>query len=234
VSAADRKGPTAVGVLFAILVTLAALNAWLASALQPPAGDGHYGATAEEFVGTLSRAPYPMLRRKEGAAIKTYLLVSSSKRGAEATLGVTPNGPVKISGHLIARASISMIEIEAGDAAVISETDAVAEPPREVHGWTSIEGEIVASKCWLGAMRPGEGPSHRGCAALCIAGGIPPLLIAAHGSPRAYMMTQADGRAIAPETVADYVGAAIRIGGTVERRGDLWVFKADPATIELR
>jgi hypothetical protein len=45
-------------------------------------------------------------------------------------------------------------------------------------GAFTLVGEIVDSKCYLGIMNPGETNPHRECAALCIRGGIPPLIIA--------------------------------------------------------
>jgi hypothetical protein len=45
-------------------------------------------------------------------------------------------------------------------------------------GAFTLVGEIVDSKCYLGIMNPGETNPHRECAALCIGGGIPPLIIA--------------------------------------------------------
>jgi hypothetical protein len=227
------RGLPIVGVLAAALIALAAFNAWLIAVLQPPSGDGRRSETTEEFIGTLSRSPYPMLRRQENGGVRTYLLASSTKRGAEAVLGVTPNGPVRVTGHRIARASLSMIELDEDAVAVIAETQPLPEPPREVHGGTArLEGEIGDAKCWLGAMRPGEGSLHRACATLCIRGGIPPLFVSiGPAGRRAYLMTQADGRAIEADSIADYIGEPISLSGTVERRGDLWVFKADMTTI---
>ena len=40
-----------------------------------------------------------------------------------------------------------------------------------------LRGEIVDSKCYLGVMNPGEGTVHRDCAARCLSGGLPPMLV---------------------------------------------------------
>jgi len=42
--------------------------------------------------------------------------------------------------------------------------------------YVDIKGEIVDPKCYFGAMNPGEGKTHLGCAARCLSGGIVPLL----------------------------------------------------------
>ena len=109
-----RLGPRlrlALGGLVALLCLLAGLDAWLVAAIQPPAGSGTKALKAREYVGTLTHDPYPMLRVKTGAGFKTYLLAAADKHGADEALGVTPDGPVKLSGFLITRSSFGMIEI---------------------------------------------------------------------------------------------------------------------------
>ncbi|MBI1213806.1 MAG: hypothetical protein GC190_20285 [Alphaproteobacteria bacterium] len=223
--------------LFAVLLGLIASDAWLIASLQPAAGDGSWADTPREYSGTLSRTPYPMLRVNTPNGLKTYLLVSDEKRGAEAALGVTPDGPVKLSGFPIARSSIGMIELAADNVAVISETPAIEEPAREVHGTATLDGEIVDSKCWLGVMRPGEGHLHKACASLCIRGGIPPMFVTrgVGDNPSVMLLTQADGSAVQPDTILPFVGDAVRLTGTIEKRGDLWVLKADlPSLTRVR
>src|SRR5262245_14551955 len=80
--------------LVALLLVLIAVDAWLVATLQPPAGDGMAAETPQEYVGTLTRTPYPMLLVRTPDGLKTYLLASNEKRGAEAALGITPDGPV--------------------------------------------------------------------------------------------------------------------------------------------
>src|SRR5262249_19772433 len=153
--------------------------------------------------------------------IKTYLLAGADKHGAEAALGVTPDGPVKLSGFLLARSGVEMIELAANDAAVIAETATIEQPARELHGNVTLRGEIVDSKCGLGAMRPGEGKLHRDCASLCIRGGIPPMFVTRGGdradAPQVLLLTQADGSAVPPETIIPFVGEPVELSGTIEK-----------------
>ena len=222
-----------VGGLVVLLLVLVALDAWLIATLQPAGGPGLRAAKPQEYAGTLTREPYPMLRMNTANGIKTYLLVSEEKRGAQGALGVTPDGPVKLAGFPITRSGLSMIELSANDAATISETPAVEEPPREILRTVTLDGEIVDSKCWLGAMRPGEGHLHKACASLCIRGGIPPMFVRRGGgdTPSLMLLTQADGSAVSPETIIPFVADAVRVTGTIEKRADLWVFKADLTTL---
>jgi hypothetical protein len=41
------------------------------------------------------------------------------------------------------------------------------------------------------------------------------------------LLTLADGRAIPPEQILDFVADSVSLSGTIEKRGDLTVFKAD-------
>src|SRR5690349_19376703 len=59
----------------------------------------------------------------------------------------------------------------------------------------SLRGEIVDSKCFLGAMRPGNGKTHKACAMLCIAGGVPPMFVTRDSAGREeyYLLAGPDG-----------------------------------------
>lgn len=220
--------------LLALLFVLLAADAWLIATLQPAAGNSSWIEKPQEYIGTLTRTPYPMLRVNTANGLKTYLLVSDEKRGAEAALGVTPDGPVKLTGFLVARSGIGMIQLSADNVAVISETPTIEEPAREVHGSMTLEGEIVDSKCWLGVMRPGDGHIHKACASLCIRGGIPPMFVRRGDggeAPAVMLLTQADGSTVPPDLILPYVGDPVRVSGTIEKRGDLWLLKADLPTL---
>ncbi len=86
----------------------------------------------------------------------------------------------------------------------------------------TLRGEILDSKCFLGAMRPGEGKTHKECAALCIAGGISPMLITRdeRGTATYYLLTNSSGGAMGPE-VLPLVADPVEIRGEVEHVGGL-------------
>ncbi len=220
------KGTTAA--LVAILFALIALDAWLIAKLQPDAGNGRWADTPSEFVGTLTRDPYPMLRVDRGGVIRTYVIVSDEKRGAETALAKFATGAsVKLMGYEVERAAVGMIQLAAMEMTPAAAAT-VADAPREIHGRITAKGEIVDSKCWLGVMRPGDGHIHKACASVCILGGIPPMFVTrAEGVPSVMLLTLADGNAIPPEQILDYVADSVSLSGTIEKRGDLTVFKAD-------
>lgn len=221
------------GALVITLFALVAFDAWLVATLQPQAGDGRWAETPTEFVGTLTRDPYPTLRVVKNGTVKTYVVISDEKRGAEAALSKFADGAsIKLQGYEIERAAVGMIQLAATDMSAAN-AEPVAEPAREIHGRVTLVGEIVDSKCWLGVMRPGDGHIHKACAALCIRGGIPPMFVTrGQNVPPVMLLTTADGSAVPPERILDHVADAVELSGIIEKRGDISVFKADLATLK--
>ena len=96
--------------------------------------------------------------------------------------------------------------------------------------WTV--GEIIDSKCYFGVMKPGRGKPHRACAARCISGGVPPVLLITdrRGERRYLLLVGANGQALSTELVP-LVAEPVEVEGEVVRSGDLWYLRADPAAI---
>ena len=80
------------------------------------------------------------------------------------------------------------------------------QPKTEKLGINSIKGEIVDSKCYFGAMRPGFGKTHRACAVRCISGGIPPVLAATNyeGDVNYFLIRGSNKEAINKEVLPIY------------------------------
>jgi hypothetical protein len=102
---------------------------------------------------------------------------------------------------------------------------------REDPGLVTLVGEIVDSKCFMGVMKPGNLKTHRACAARCVSGGIPPVLVVRDEKGRAsyLLLTDADGRRV-NERVLDRIAEPLEITGRLRRHGDLLELRADPAT----
>jgi hypothetical protein len=98
-----------------------------------------------------------------------------------------------------------------------------------------LRGEIIDSKCYLGAMKPGGGKIHKACAALCLSGGVPPMFVTRDADNREtyYLLTAPDGGPLASDTF-DYVGDAVELTGHLELHGDLHVLKVAAADIRRR
>ena len=154
-------------------------------------GDGFWEAgEAREFRGTLAIEPYPMLHVEGGDEVETYLLVEMGKFGSAdrfADMGTLGGAAVSVRGRELRRDGRRMIEIDpdspSGPAVSVLASDKPAvRVVAEMGEPSEFEGEIVDSKCYLGAMKPGAGRGHRACATLCISGGIPPVLVVRDGS----------------------------------------------------
>lgn len=193
--------------------------------LQRPPGPGQWDPDdVREWRGLLLDTPYPMLRlRGSGDEVHTALLSCLGKCGVAARLGPLAGRRVVVSGSLIQRGRHRMISVdEVGDwirpddSATVD--PALALPAPEPLGTVRLSGEVLDSKCWFGAMRPSSGLGHRGCAALCIRGGIPPAFFA-RGRNALMVLTQA-GRAHGNDLLP-LVGVAVDAEGTLSRRGDL-------------
>lgn len=209
-----------------------------------------YGV-ARRFRGTMHATPVPVLvvarpdagqrgvatnadgHPDEIPAVST-LLVAPGKHGASALAHAFDGRPVELTGTLAQRDGRELIEVEPASVRVVADDAAAAgtTPPALDLGPVRLAGEIVDSKCHLGVMNPGDGKTHRACAARCISGGIPPALRVrdASGASRLLLLVGPSGESIARE-VLPYVAEPVEIAGRAERRGDLLVLYADPAAI---
>ena len=206
-------------VVLALIVSSAALL--LVFAQRPFATSTFEFQEYRLYTGVVFTQPYPVLYFDTGPA---YLLVNPGKHGAT----IAP-GRVRLAGARISRDVGAMLELRP-DSVQPAESGAPA-PERVALGHVALTGEIVDSKCYLGAMNPGEGKVHRDCAARCISGGIPAAFIArdSRGQTQFILLTGAGGRALSRD-VLDYVAEPVRIAGALTRIGSMLTLSAEPAT----
>ncbi len=100
-------------------------------------------------------------------------------------------------------------------------------------GTVALTGEIMDSKCYLGAMNPGERKVHRACAIRCISGGIPPVFVVrtTGGSIQHLLLVSPEGKAVNAE-VLEHVALPLRVRGEVRYAGGQYMLYADPARFE--
>lgn len=199
----------------------------------PDVGEGNWDIyNYVEMTGTLKLEPYPML------IIKGYdrpvLVTSDGKRSAKPFLEGLDGQTVTLYGNIASRGNWRMLTI-AGKGDILSakqnsEPLAISVRPGEV---VRLVGEIVDSKCMLGAMRPGEGYVHRACASLCLMGGMPPmaLLRKPDGRKAAYLLVGYDGNSVS-EALAPHVAVPIQMEGQLEYWGDMPVVQMDPNSVK--
>jgi hypothetical protein len=209
-----------------LIVLFAALAGGLAVSQSNP-GRGTWDADdGSTFEGSLLVDPYPhLLTRDERGEPLDAVLVEQGKIGATARAMPFSGQRVRIKGGLIrwgGRAAIELAGTPDDVTPVGAGTDAAAHatPLLEASAApTTLLGEIVDPKCYLGVMNPGHGKPHLSCAQLCIRGGIPPVLVVRDGSNAddegsCYLLTTSAGGA-ANEAVRGWVGHAVRITGTL-------------------
>ncbi|MGQ0626682.1 MAG: hypothetical protein ACT4PL_01115 [Phycisphaerales bacterium] len=94
-------------------------------------------------------------------------------------------------------------------------------PPIEDLGEVTLDGEIADPKCFLGAMKPGSGLTHKACAVRCLSGGITPVLVVRDATEAWAMMTLTDdqGRACLAG-LTPLAGEPVRLVGRLTRRAD--------------
>ena len=85
----------------------------------------------------------------------------------------------------------------------------------------TLVGEIVDTKCYLGAMKPGRGKPHRDCASLCIRGGIPAALLVRTENGERVLVNLVDfaGRPLGRELL-EWVGQPVAVSGRLRRKDD--------------
>jgi len=219
------------------LVSLAGGAGFVLARAQQQPGNGSWDPDAErDWTGVLVREPYPMLRTLAlDGTPRTAYLVASDKHGIQSRLGDAVEGPVMARGSLISRDKNAMIAVADGESWL--RTAAAALSPADMGqltSWTEQDlgpatytGEILDSKCWFGAMQPGQGKPHKSCASLCIRGGLPAVFCPSGlcGSGASIpLFTTAQGGAHSMDLlplVADPVvatGRLVRVGDVTEFR----------------
>jgi hypothetical protein len=180
--------------------------------------------------GRVSVDPYALLHTRDGALPRAVLLVEEGKFGAAERFKALHGKSAKIRGTLLHREGRSMLEISgSGDAVTVLGDSASASPVAISLGPQAIRGEVIDPKCYIGAMKPGGGKTHKACAELCLAGGIPPMLATwdASGHEVFYLLMLADGTP-ANAAAARVAGEIVMLSGAVEKRDDLLVLRLGP------
>lgn len=216
----------------AIMLAFIGGAALIAGAQRDP-GDAVW-ETGEErtWTGVLVAYPHPTLY-VDGTA---HLLAEMGKSGPHAR-GI-PEHPVqaRIRGYPLAREGRLIIEL-APDEGAISVVSNVPPntPTRASLGPATIRGEIIDGKCFLGAMKPGDGKAHKACAILCIEGGLPPMVAVrddpADPTPAEVLLLLVDGSTDLPREVLDLVAQPVVITGERTRIGTLGIIDAHAADI---
>jgi hypothetical protein len=216
-------------IALALIAAIAAITLTLAQ--KPFASSFFEYGNVRAFEGALIAKPYPVLlvmrpgKVQEEEAFSSYLLVAPGKHGANDLVAAFDGKVVHLKGQLIHREQKTMIEVEPGSIT----TTGVAGMNRDNandFGVMTLTGEIVDSKCYLGVMNPGSGKVHRDCAARCISGGIPPILITSDGA-RQLLLVDREGQPLKRDALRDFIAEPITLTGRVVRSGEQMFMQLD-------
>ncbi|MFM9994824.1 MAG: hypothetical protein ACKVU4_03370 [Phycisphaerales bacterium] len=199
----------------------------LVALTQPDPGPAVWDdATPRTFTGVLLARPYPMLYADDRGDGKPdfLLLVEMGKRGAQRATAFDSQR-VSVSGWILRRDGRLMLEMEPGEDALraVPGAEAVPELPQiRPLGRVTQRGEIVDAKCFLGAMKPGHGKTHKECATLCISGGIPAMLVTrdAAGAPTYYLLMDPAGGPL-DSAALPFIADPVEVSGELESQRDL-------------
>lgn len=192
----------------------------------------------EGLVGLLETEPYGVLWIPGESGPEGVLLVSQGKFGLGSQFDALDGTIVRVAGVILERDGQRMIELgTAPDAATLGDdvSSTLRSRAEASLGEVVVTGEIVDEKCWLGRMRPGGGRTHRACAQLCVAGGIPPVLVGtdADGHDVRALIVDEVG-APATEWVLPFVAEPVRVRGELVRDGSLTYVRTSTAHIARR
>jgi len=211
------------------------LSAALAVGHRPLEGGNFEFGHVTGHHGTVVEAPVPMLRPDDRRE-PWPLLASRGKHGASTVVRGLGGRAVTLRATRISRGNGHMLEIADVSVAAVqgSEKDAT-EPPHargdRVTG--SLVGEIVDTKCYLGVMVPGEGTTHRSCAALCLRGGLPPALRVREpgGADRLYLIAGSDATR---QRAVEWAGETVEMIGAITQQGGWPVLTTEPGAWRRR
>ena len=227
----------------ALFATLA-LVAWELASGQRNPGNGSWNLSdTTELVGTIHLAPAPLVRiaERDGTAT-SVLLVDQGKIGAARRIEFLDGKTAKLRGHLLVRGPLKILELN-DDIASIQPLEASALLPPLSRPDLRFEdalltGQIIDPKCFAGAMKPGDGKTHKSCAALCLRGGIPPVFVTNESAQSGhYLVIDETGKSPTGAVLDELIGFAgdpIQIRGRVAQWHDLRILKIDPGAVQRR
>lgn len=227
--------------LVSLLVVGVTVASVLISSQQNDPGEGDWDLNNPVTVtGVLRTDPYVMLSvsNQAGESVRNILLVTMGKIGGSGLQLPAAGETVTVVGYPISRDrdDAILLTVESRPVAAAEKVDRQADWFSQPLGLATLNGQIIDPKCYFGAMKPGEGKVHKACATLCIRGGIPPMFMVIDAQNRRtyYLLLDQNGDGVTGDPLdrlSPYIADPVRISGTVERMGDLLIFKIDVAKI---
>ena len=205
--------------LFGGLAMLLGRGADVASAGQD------FSDSEVQISGIIRQKPYPLVLVSADAAHpdgQAIMLAGDSKRAPD---GLVEGQAVSLDGLLLKRGTLDMLVLGKSAPAHLPGPSALA---AQSHGRWRVSGEICDGKCNAGAMRPGSGLAHKACANLCLAGGLPPVLVMRQSVLGTNFLLLADENGNpAPESMRDLTALPVELEGEIESLGNILIMRVD-------
>jgi hypothetical protein len=190
--------------IVALLLIGGGLAALLVIAQAPFAAASFEYDHERSFTGIVQAASPPIVALNDGSSA---VLVAPGKHGYVLPPNVQPGTSIAFRGKLIQRQGSKLVEV----ASPIQVTASGAIRQSDQSTPIEVRGEVVDTKCFSGVMNPGSGKVHRGCAARCLHGGIPPALLSENGD--LYYLLDSAGEPLSPSWISSHAGERITVEG---------------------
>jgi hypothetical protein len=213
-----------------IIIWLGMMSTLLVLAQRSP-GEAVWDISNEQsWTGLLIKEPYPMLVTPD----ETLLVVGMGKFSVHERLADSFGNELTLHGYELQRQGRKMIELSTNGVSDVSKTVQLPDPELVIIDKDPQEfiGEIIDGKCYLGAMKPGDGFGHRACAVLCLRGGLPPMFAIDSAEPNtSFPLILIDGQAELPEHLYKFVAERVRLNAQQAMLGTLPVLLIEPDSI---
>lgn len=134
---------------------------------------------------------------------------------------------VTVRGTILSRNSHRMMEVHSLVPSELTHAPAPQPTPTYPRASIALRAEVVDSKCYLGAMKPGTGSVHRSCAALCLAGGIPAGLVTTDSPERFFVFAHPAA------STARMAGSTIEVEGDIIQIGSVGIVVPRSSPVQL-
>jgi hypothetical protein len=213
-----------------LLADVVALTLYRAQARH---SSGDWGTAGEvAYDGVLIAHPYPVVLVPAAGRVAAHavLMVSDGKFGAPAGLAALDGKTVTVTGYPLLRDGLVVLQVS--EETRVAKASLALAPPVAL-GPRTLTGEIVDSKCYLGAMVPGEGKVHESCAGLCLLGDIPALFVTrdAKGNLTYRLLADEKGQAMV-EQASSHAGQFLTLSGTITRLDGIELFSVPRASLD--
>lgn len=221
-----------------VILFLVVFSAGLLAMLQQTFGISRYAYTeVNEIEGLFRAEPYAHIKVHvpNSTHCQSFMLVDELKTAWPEAIAQQYDGQyVKLSVGSIYRGDVTLLEGNPNTSVEVIDSPGgfPMEHATDDLGEQTLIGEIVDSKCYSGAMNPGNLKTHRACATVCIRGGIPPVLLVRrkNDSPLYFFLADEQGLPVLEEVI-NYVAQPVAITGKLDTSCGLLMLHFDPDNI---